>query len=320
MTIGTGPAVEFGFCRKTFRLEGAKLLLMKRNFRLSGQLTPWLACVLGGIMGGCLGGNAWAQQTNAGDSQKNIHTAAAPGLAEDGKKTFESVCATCHALDGRGGDRGPNIATRPDVVHMGDAELLGIITTGKPAAGMPPFAYFGDAKLQAVLAHLRALQGKERVTNLPGSAARGRTLFAGKGGCAGCHAVSGAGGFLGPDLSLYGANLSIADIRAAILEPNKNLRPRKGTVVVTTGGQNFTGLARNEDNFSLQLQTLDGTFHFFQKARLEHVDYLPSSIMPADYGTKLSAPEVDDLISYLVSVARAKAPHSPLAHEEWDDE
>ncbi|PYU85142.1 MAG: hypothetical protein DMG51_09405, partial [Acidobacteria bacterium] len=33
--------------------------------------------------------------------------------AADGRKLFDSVCATCHGLDGRGGERGPNIATRP---------------------------------------------------------------------------------------------------------------------------------------------------------------------------------------------------------------
>src|SRR2546430_7373483 len=31
------------------------------------------------------------------------------GAAADGRKKFESVCLSCHGLDGRGGERGPNI-------------------------------------------------------------------------------------------------------------------------------------------------------------------------------------------------------------------
>ena len=240
---------------------------------------------------------------------------------EEGKKTFESICATCHALDGRGGERGPNIATRPDILRMPDGELFKIISNGKAAAGMPPFAYLGPAKVKAVLLHLRSLQGKEKITKLPGDAAQGARIFSGKGDCASCHMVDGRGGFLGSDLTGYAANLPVADIRTAIVEPNKNLAPRKGTVVLTTrDGKNFTGIARNEDNFSLQLQTLDGAFHFFKKADLEHLEFQPSSVMPADYGTKLSAAEIDDLISYLVNVARSKNAKQVVEKYEYDED
>jgi putative heme-binding domain-containing protein len=186
---------------------------------------------------------------------------------------------------------------------------------------MPPFAYLGPAKVKAVLLHLRSLQGKEKITKLPGDAAHGEKLFSGKGDCASCHVVDGVGGFLGSDLTGYAGNLSVADIRTAIVEPNKNLAPRKGTVVLTTrDGKNFTGIARNEDNFSLQLQTLDGVFHFFKKADLEHLEFQPSSVMPADYGTKLSAAEINDLISYLVSVARAKNAKQAVEKYEYDED
>jgi len=74
--------------------------------------------------------------------------------------------------------------------------------------------------------------------------------------------------------------------------------------VTTREGRQFTGMARNEDNFSLQLQSLDGTFHLFSKKDLEHFEYLPKSLMPSDYGSVLSATEVDDLMSYLVRAAR----------------
>ena len=76
-------------------------------------------------------------------------------------------------------------------------------------------------------------------------------------------------------------------------------------LVTTREGRQFTGIARNEDNFSLQLQTLDGTFHLLSKTDLTHFEYLPKSLMPSDYGSVLSATELDDLVRYLAHAARA---------------
>ena len=82
--------------------------------------------------------------------------------------------------------------------------------------------------------------------------------------------------------------------------------------VVTRGGEKFTGLARNEDNFSLQLQTPDGAFHLFVKSDLERIDHLPGSPMPADYSKRLSAREMNDLVSFLLRSAQSK--ESQVSH------
>jgi hypothetical protein len=39
-------------------------------------------------------------------------------------------------------------------------------------------------------------------------------------------------------------------------------------IISTQDGQNYSGRVRSEDNFSLQLQTLDGAFHLFMKSEL----------------------------------------------------
>src|SRR5437667_4315779 len=226
--------------------------------------------------------------------------------AADGRRIFESVCATCHGLDGRGGERGPNVATRAEVQQLSDADTLRILQAGIPAAGMPAFSALGVPKLLAVMGYLRILQGGSKVASIPGDPQRGKSLFFGKAGCVNCHTINGAGGFLGADLSSYGSNVSIEEIRSAITDPDKDMDPRARTVLATTReGRQFTGIARNEDNFSLQLQSLDGTFHLFAKSDLEHLEYQPKSLMPQDYGSVLSRAELDDLMSYLLRVARA---------------
>ncbi len=242
--------------------------------------------------------------------------------AESGRKTFESVCAGCHGLDGRGGERGPNIATRAEVRSLTDEETLQILQSGMPAAGMPAFASLGASRIKGVIAYLRILQGENEDVSVPGDAQRGKSLFFGEAGCAKCHMINGAGGFLGADLSSYASKASIEDIRSAITDPNKDLDPQARTVLVTTReGRKFTGIARNEDNFSLQLQSLDGTFHLLLKSDLANLEYQPKSLMPSDYGSVLSPADLNDLVSYLFSAARAaKEPQTTGKKSKHDED
>jgi len=241
----------------------------------------------------------YAQKTNQAAAGAPSHKAG----SEQGRKLFESNCAGCHGLDGRGGEKGPNIATRPEISQRPDDEILAILRHGVPGAGMPAFSRLGDAKLQAVVRHLRTLQGLTSKTLVAGNADEGRTVFFKKGGCATCHMINGAGGFLGSDLSKYGAITSMADMREQII--NHDQSPRTRTILVSTrDGRTLSGFARNEDNFSLQLQTLDGKFDFLDKSTLVSVDYSPAA-GAVDAEKQLSESELDGLVSYLVSIARS---------------
>jgi cytochrome c oxidase cbb3-type subunit 3 len=235
----------------------------------------------------------------------------ASGSTLDGKRIFETTCAACHGLDGRGGERGPDIARRREIQRLPDSALRNVIRHGVPGAGMPAFASLGSPQIAAVVRHLRALQGQGKVARLPGDPESGKTLFFGQPGCSQCHTVGGEGGFIASDLSGYADTRPAADIRSAITDPNRNLDPRSRTVVVTTAdGNTHTGIAINEDNFSLQLQTPDGAFHFFDKAELQNIEYQAGSLMPADYGSRLTSGQIDDLVSYLMSAGKGKAPKS----------
>jgi cytochrome c oxidase cbb3-type subunit III len=235
---------------------------------------------------------------------------------------FESNCAGCHGLDGRGGEKGPDIATRPEISRRSDNEILAVLRQGVASAGMPAFSRLGDKKLDAVVRHLRTLQGLNGKTEIAGNAGEGRKLFFKDGGCATCHMINGAGGFLGSDLSSYGAVTSVAEMQEQII--NHDQLPRARTMVVSTrDGSRLSGVARNEDNFSLQLQTLDGKFHFLDKSTVISEDYSPAA-SAADVEKKLSKGDLDALISYLVRVAQSsqdgvKRKMLPHHHEEDED-
>ena len=241
----------------------------------------------------------------ATDAQ-NPQKTAATDQTKEGRTIFEGTCAGCHGLDGRGGERGPDISSRQQVVQLSDEKILDILRRGIPAAGMPPFASLGAAKLNAVLAYLRLLEGKGASVVLPGDPQRGKALFSGKARCSACHMVSGVGGFLGRDLTLYGANLSPQEIHNNIVNPPEGIGQGNKTAVITMrDSQKLSGIIRNEDNFSLQLQSFDGSFHLLNKSDVNKLEFLPDPIMPKDYGTTLSSSEIDDLVSYLVTTATA---------------
>lgn len=223
-----------------------------------------------------------------------------------GRRIFVSYCASCHGLDARGGEHAPNVLARPEVQRMTSADIGRVIREGIPPRGMPAFEPLLDASaIRQVATYLQSLlRGSVGAAPLPGDPARGKVVFFGKAGCAECHMVNGAGGFLGADLSVYASSHNVDEIREAINNPNNAARFSSKTVtVVTAAGERLTGIARNEDNFSLQLQTLDGAFHLLMKSDLKHIEHLPQSLMPADYGQRLEARELNDLISFLMRTA-----------------
>jgi len=263
---------------------------MKRVTRLAGVLIA-LAILPGSFVVVLIAQN----KRSAGTPEA---TAARQG---EGKATFSNVCASCHGLDGRGGERGPDIVSQPDVMRKTGAELVRILREGKTVAGMPSFAALGAARLSALVDYLRTLQGQGRDAKLPGNPERGKALFFGAAHCSTCHLVGGRGGFFASDLSSYAARIGAEDVRRAIVEPNRDLDPRRGLITVTLADSTtLTGLMRNQDNFSLQLQTADGAFHLLNTSDIRTTKYEGKSAMPPDYGSTLSKEELNDLVSFLL--------------------
>jgi alcohol dehydrogenase (cytochrome c) len=133
----------------------------------------------------------------------------------------------------------------------------------------------------------------------------GEVLFFGKAGCGGCHEVNGRGGVTGPDLSAAGTQSAEA-LRAKILNPNNAVAPAPGgrggiTTVVARmrDGREIQGVRRNEDTFTLQMMDASGQLHLLDKTNLAQVRYENRSLMPADYGSRLTAQELQNLIAYL---------------------
>ena len=90
----------------------------------------------------------------------------APSVASDrGKIVYEQRCAMCHGPQGRGdGPEAPFLSPRPGSLISAatsvksDADLMAVITNGKPRTAMPAWKdQLTDEQRQDVLAYIRTL-------------------------------------------------------------------------------------------------------------------------------------------------------------------
>jgi cytochrome c oxidase cbb3-type subunit 3 len=266
-----------------------------------------------GFSGRILGIGAFALGQSSKTARPQKLSAASHLASDNGDKIFATSCAGCHGLDGRGSERAPSIAVGR-VQRLSDVQLFGIIEHGITGTGMPSFHSLADSDIKAVVAYLRILQGAKKTISLPGDPNPGKVLFLGKAGCSGCHMAAGQGGFIASDLSAYSRTHSVDETRSAITNPNPlGDRLARTATVTTRDGEKCLGRVRNEDNFSLQLQDLDGVFHFFAKSDIQGTEYSSQSLMPTNYGSTLSPDELNDVISYMMTVANSSESGSPKA-------
>jgi cytochrome c oxidase cbb3-type subunit III len=234
--------------------------------------------------------------------------------AEKGGHLFSVNCAPCHGLDAKGGEHAPNIATNEQVQQMSDAELTRIVHTGIPGAGMPGFAKTLDSdQTQSVIAYLRTLQRSDDPESRSGDKDAGRQLFFGKARCSECHSADGQGGFIAADLSTYGRSHSSGQIRLLMTDRSEIPAEKLAVVTaVTKAGQTVTGLIRNQDNFSLQLQTLEGKYVFLQRSDIKGLAVDDRAMMHSKYFANLSDADVRNLIAFLLK--------APASREKSSDE
>lgn len=223
-----------------------------------------------------------------------------PRAIASGSKLYTTSCGGCHGPDGSGG-RGPNLVRRALWHPLSDDAIFRAIREGVPGADMPPTKLPDDQTWQLV-AFIHAMTGPA-VENLPpGDATAGEQIFWGaKANCSNCHSIQGRGGRMAPDLTNIGGSRPAAVIREAIVEPSKDLFlvGKEGVIIALNSGQTIQGIARNRNNFSLQVVDQNGTLHLIPMSDVKELTVMEKSPMPGDYAKRLTKQEMQDLIAYL---------------------
>jgi len=224
---------------------------------------------------------------------------------EDGGRVFRSSCANCHGQDGDqvpGVDLGRGQFKRAQT----DQDLVGIIQKGIPNTGMPA-TNFSPEQAARVVAYLRSVAASRRGGSVTGDVSRGKAVFEGKGTCATCHRVGAAGSRVGPDLSAIGLQRRAVELEQSLLDPESDVQIGNRTYrVVARDGTATTGRLLNIDSFTVQMLDAKEQLRSFLKSDLRDFGFVASP-MPS-FKTRLSAQEMADVVSYLVTLKDRTAP------------
>lgn len=232
-----------------------------------------------------------------------------PKAVAAGAKLWATSCAGCHGSDGSGG-RGPNLVSRALWHPLSDEAIHRTITDGLPGTDMPPTP-LSDTETWNLVAYVKAMTGPASENEVPGDPEAGEKLFRGtKAGCSNCHSIRGDGGRMGPDLTNLGASRPLALIKQAIVGPFQRLQiaGQEGVSIRLKNGKEIHGLARNRNNFSLQVLDREGNLHLVSMLNVEELRISARSVMPDDYGRRLSGQELQNLYAFLARQALRQQP------------
>jgi cytochrome c oxidase cbb3-type subunit III len=228
-----------------------------------------------------------------------------PEVVAAGRAVFNRTCTACHGVDGNEGERAPALVGDRRFFRLSERALYDTIKNGIPGTAMMAMgAAMDDKDVWRVVVFIRAMRGSSSETDVAGNVEHGHVIFAGKGGCAKCHAIQGKGGTIAPDLSNVGAEMTLKHLRESLTTETPITRGYTPVTVVLANGQTINGVAKNEDAFSLQLLDYDNHLHLIDKADVRQEDEGTKSLMPHDYDTQLTKDEFQDLLAMLAKQTR----------------
>jgi PQQ-dependent dehydrogenase (methanol/ethanol family) len=218
-------------------------------------------------------------------------------------QTYAKLCSGCHGDDARGSQQGPGLAGNLRLRRRSAQNLRNVIERGIPSAGMPGFP-LAPAEMDAMVALVISLNASAAEAKVPGDHAAGREFFFGKGGCSGCHMVSGRGAPVGPDLSSIARERTVDQLRESLVNPGANIAAGYDLVsLALRGGRTIRGFARNRTAYHIAVQDFDGNFQALELNQAERITEEKSSPMPP---MKASAEEMQNLLAFLSGLTGVK--------------
>lgn len=180
-----------------------------------------------------------------------------------------------------------------------------------------------DPALESLLSRLAGLQAEaprlspEEILELAalaeqqGDPARGEAVFRRADlACLRCHAVSQAGGQVGPDLSPVGASSPVDYLVKSLYDPDAQKKEAFLTrIVLTTDGQQYTGIVENRTDEKLTLKLADGRRVDIPVADID-IESEGRSLMPEGLVKFMTRQEVLDLVKFLSMLGKPGTPYA----------
>ncbi len=158
-------------------------------------------------------------------------------------------------------------------------------------------------------------------TKRDGDAARGEFIYRRAAlVCTTCHAIGGAGGKVGPDLSSIGASAPLDYLIESLFAPNAKVKEGYNAVLLTQkGGAQISGVLVSENPNEFILRDITGKELRAPKATVTARENL-GSIMPAGIIEQLADRERLDLFAFLATLGKPGAFDSSKANvaRQWE--
>jgi len=176
-----------------------------------------------------------------------------------------------------------------------------IYSTGRPEPELSELLR-ASADINTQLQNLSPQQIKALAAEIAskGDAARGETVFRSKAtSCFTCHALGGAGGNLGPDLSAVGSASPMEYLIESILEPNKNVKEGFEAIAITTKGNDFyAGIKVRQTEKELVLRDATNSNITIPLGSIKKQQNA-GSLMPTGLADLLTRQEFLDLVKFM---------------------
>ena len=237
----------------------------------------------------------------------------APALAQEAaeirqtpeiRQTYVKLCGGCHGDDARGTQQGPGLAGNPGLRRRSMQSVRNIIRNGIPAAAMPGFDLPAPT-IEALANLVASLNASAADTAVPGDRAAGKQFFFGQAKCGTCHMVYGEGSPIGPDLSNIAREMTVDQLREALLQPDARIAPGYGVVnAQLSDGRTLRGFARSKTSFDLALQDFKGGLHPLSLDRISKITEETHSLMQP---VKAGDAELQNLLAFLSRLTGVQA-------------
>ena len=199
-----------------------------------------------------------------------------------------------------------SLQERPPAVDAAKIGLRTLVERGVPAADL-------QAALQRAIGPIgakRKLDGAEMkrwiaLVQAQGDPARGEAVFRRANlGCAQCHALGGAGGRVGPDLSGIGTSAQLDYLIESVFLPSKVVREGYTTAhVVTKDGRSFSGILARETAKELVLKDPIRDEIVIAVSDIDE-KRVGGSLMPDGLDQSLTDAELADLFRFLTELGK----------------
>lgn len=121
--------------------------------------------------------------------------------------------------------------------------------------------------------------------------------------CQSCHALGGAGGLIGPDLSSLGTSSPIETIIKSILYPNESIKEGyEMKRIVKLDDSEVLGYLVSDRTSEVVVRDMSGSELVIPKAQIKANEKVPGSLMPPGLTSSLEKEEFVDMVAFLSKI------------------